>query len=76
MMNFRPTQITVFNMKINACDNLSTVSFSNSKKIGAVSRTKKNQAFGQQLADRAFIVIPKHETNDNDFFDSNTGKIK
>lgn len=71
-MFFLPSNINIKNMKLNNVDHLGSVSFgSNVKKNRNVS-AKKNQGFGQQLADGTIRVFTNANVVDDDIEDSGT----
>lgn len=69
-MFFIPTVVNIGNLKINSCEHKSTVSIgANLQKEKNVS-AKKNQGFGQQLADFSSLITPIGITFDEDKIDS------
>lgn len=74
-MFFLPTNINIANMKLNNVDHLSSVSFSSTIKRNRNVGGKKNQGFGQQMADETLRVFSKTCITDNDLKDSFAQKI-
>ncbi|WP_462411685.1 hypothetical protein [Neobacillus sp. Marseille-QA0830] len=66
MMIFLPSNITIKGLKLNNIDHLSSMSFSSTIKINRSVSAKKNQGFGQQLADKTLRAFSIHSTVDND----------
>lgn len=75
-MFFLATNINIANMKLNNVDHLSSVSFSSTIKKNRNVNAKKNQGFGQQMADRTVRIFSISSTNDNEIEDSFAQKVK
>ncbi|OCA81675.1 hypothetical protein A8F94_22725 [Bacillus sp. FJAT-27225] len=71
---FLPTNITIKGIKLNNTDHLSTVSFNSTIKHNRNVSAKKNQGFGQQHADGCLRIFVSTSINDNEPFDSFSGK--
>ena len=73
-MFFLPTKVNISAIKLNNIDHLSSVSFSSTIKKNRNVSAKKNQGFGQQMADGTLRVFSKSSVMDNDMEDSCTEK--
>ena len=73
-MFFLPTKVNIGAIKLNNIDHLSSVSFSSTIKKNRNVSAKKNQGFGQQMADNTLRVYSKSSVIDNDIEDSYTEK--
>jgi hypothetical protein len=73
-MFFLPTKMNIGAFKLNNIDHLSSISFSSTIKKNRNVCAKKNQGFGQQMADNTLKVYSKSSVIDNDIEDSYTGK--
>lgn len=69
-MFFIPAIVNIGGIKINSPDHGSAVSFGANFSVGMRVSGKKNQGFGQQMADFTRVVIPIDITLDDDFIDS------
>jgi hypothetical protein len=67
---FIPTRINISGLKINSPDHLSSVSLGSNMKVGVNVTGKKNQGFGQQMADLSLSAIPIQFILDADIIDS------
>lgn len=75
-MFFIPTKVNIATLKINNPDQMSSVFLGSTMKVGVNVSAKKNQAFGQQLADCSTTIIPIGITlDDNEMFDSTSAKV-
>lgn len=72
---FIPTKVNIGGIKINSPDHLSTVSLGQNFMINENVVGKKNQAFGQQMADLTIVAVPILITIDNDEIDVPSIKI-
>jgi hypothetical protein len=73
---FIPTKVNIATLKINCPDQMSSVFVGSTMKVGVHVTAKKNQAFGQQLADCTTTIIPIGITlDDNEMFDSTSAKV-
>ena len=68
-MFFLPTNINITAIKLNNVDHLSSLSFSSTIKKNRNVSAKKNQGFGQQMADRTLRVFSTTSVRDNDMED-------
>ncbi|WP_066062850.1 hypothetical protein [Neobacillus soli] len=73
-MFFIPTVVNIGNLKINSCEHKSAIFLGSNFVKGKNVRAKKNQGFGQQLADFSTITFPIGITFDDDEIDSPTIK--
>ncbi|WP_042373937.1 hypothetical protein [Neobacillus jeddahensis] len=73
-MYFIPTRVNLGSLKINSADHQDTVSIGPAILIGNHVNGKKNQGFGQQLADFSKIVVPIQFVLDNEIIDMPTMK--
>jgi hypothetical protein len=73
---FIPTKVNIGGIKINSPDHLSSVSFGQNFIINANVAGKKNQAYGQQMADTTIVAAPILITIDNDEIDTSSIKIR
>ena len=73
-MFFLPTKVTIGAIKLNNIDHLSSISFSSTIKKNRNVSAKKNQGFGQQMADNTLRVFSKSSVIDNDMIDNYTEK--
>lgn len=62
-------------MKINSPDHLGSVSFGPNLIVNHNSSGKKNQGFGQQMADATVMAVPIHIVFDDEPIDSPSIKI-
>ncbi|EKN70064.1 hypothetical protein BABA_06796 [Neobacillus bataviensis LMG 21833] len=69
-MFFIPTVVNIGNLKINSCEHKSTVSIGSNLQSRKNVHAKKNQGFGQQIADFSALVSPIGITFDDDQIDS------
>lgn len=74
-MFFIPTKVNIGGIKINSPDHLSAVSFGQNFIVGENVAAKKNQGYGQQMADLTIVAIPILITIDNDQIDIPSIKI-
>ncbi|WP_419887036.1 hypothetical protein ACN6MT_15985 [Neobacillus niacini] len=74
-MDFIPTKVTINGIKLNNIDHGSSISFSSTLKINRNVSAKKNQGFGQQLADGCLKIYTTSTILDHDIEDSNSQKI-
>ncbi|MCQ6280393.1 hypothetical protein [Bacillus sp. EB600] len=74
-MFFIPAKVNIGGIKINSPDHLSSVSFGQNFIIGENVAGKKNQGFGQQMADFTMVAVPIQITLDNDLIDIPSIKI-
>lgn len=74
-MFFLPTSVNIDNIKIGSPDHKSSVSFGSNFLIRRYVDGKKNQGFGQQMADISATVIPINITFDDEMIDSPSIKI-
>lgn len=65
-MFFIPTKININSLKMNNPDHSGTVTFGSAKVVNKNISGKKNQGFGQQLADFSIALIPIHMVSDDD----------
>jgi hypothetical protein len=68
-MFFLPTKVNIGAVKLNNIDHLSSISFSSNIKKNRNVSAKKNQGFGQQMADNTLRVYSKSSVIDNDIKD-------
>ncbi|MDR7238215.1 hypothetical protein [Neobacillus drentensis] len=71
-MFFLPTKVNIGAFKLNNIDHSSSISFSSTIKKNRNVSAKKNQGFGQQMADNTLRVYSKSSVVDNDIEDSCT----
>ncbi|MHC0038044.1 hypothetical protein [Pseudoneobacillus sp. C159] len=69
-MYFLPTKIDIKGIKINNVDHLGSVSLSSTIKQNRNVAGKKNQGFGQQMADGCLKIFTISSVNDNESVDS------
>lgn len=69
-MFFLPTKVNLGAIKINEVGLGSNLSVGRTMSIGRHNSTKKNQGFGQQLADLTQNSVPIHIVKDADIIDS------
>jgi len=67
---FIPTKVNIGGLKINSPDHASSVSIGSNMRVGVNVSGKKNQGFGQQMADFSASAIPIQFILDNDLIDS------
>ena len=65
-MFFLPTKVNITAIKLNNVDHLSSISFSSTIKKNRNVSAKKNQGFGQQMADGTLRVFSTTSIMDND----------
>jgi hypothetical protein len=73
-MFFKPTKVNITEIKLNNIDHGSSISFSSNLKQNRNVSAKKNQGFGQQLADGCLRIYTNSATLDQDVADSNSQK--
>ena len=73
-MFFLPTKVNITDIKLNNVDHLSSVSFSSTIKKNRNVSAKKNQGFGQQMADETLRIFSTTSILDDDIKDSCTQK--
>ncbi|WP_026565788.1 hypothetical protein [Bacillus sp. UNC41MFS5] len=73
-MFFLPTTINLKGIKLNNVDHLNTVSFNSTLIQNKNVSAKKNQGFGQQLADGTLRAFTISSTIDNELQDSMSQK--
>ncbi|MEQ7804582.1 hypothetical protein C2I27_18710 [Priestia megaterium] len=69
-MLFDSTKINLGNLNVHNVDEASSISIGNTLKVTRYVTAKKNQAFGQQLADQCFSAGSAYKTVDNDYVDA------
>lgn len=69
-MFFIPTTVNIGGIKINSGDHNGVVSFGANCLIGNKVVGKKNQGFGQQMADCTITMIPIAATLDDEIIDT------
>ncbi|MDQ6598364.1 hypothetical protein E2K98_15315 [Bacillus salipaludis] len=74
-MFFIPTKINIGGLKMGSPDHASLVSIGENYIVGVNVTGKKNQGYGQQIADLTKILIPIHTTYDDEPVDSPRVKI-
>ena len=74
VMYFLPTKVNISDIKINNLDHLGAVSFSSTVKRNRNVSSKKNQGFGQQMADGTFRIFSQSSIMDQDMEDSSSRK--
>jgi hypothetical protein len=72
---FIPTKVNIGGIKINSPDHLSSVSLGQNFIVGENVAAKKNQGYGQQMADLTIVAVPILITIDNDQIDTTSIKI-
>jgi hypothetical protein len=72
---FIPTKVNIGGIKINSPDHLSSLSLGQNFFVGENVVGKKNQAYGQQMADLTIVAVPILITIDNDEIDTPSIKI-
>ena len=75
-MFFIPTVVNIGGIKINSGDHNGVVSFGANCLIGNKVIGKKNQGFGQQMADCTISIIPIATTLDEDIIDNPSISIR
>lgn len=70
IMYFLPAKVNIGEIKINNLDHLGSMSFSSTIKKNRNVSGKKNQGFGQQMADETLRIFSQtsiidHDTEDN-----------
>jgi hypothetical protein len=73
-MFFIPTKVNITEIKLNNIDHGSSISFSSTLKQNRNVSAKKNQGFGQQLADGCLRIYTTSATLDHDVEDSSSRK--
>jgi hypothetical protein len=73
-MFFIPTVVNIGGIKVNSPDHGSAVSFGSNFLVGIRVAGKKNQGFGQQMADFTGAVLPISIIFDDDNIDSSSKK--
>lgn len=73
-MFFLPTNVNIKDFKLNNNDHSGSISFGSTIKKNRNVAAKKNQGFGQQMADKTLRIFPKTSVIDNDMEDSYTEK--
>ena len=68
-MFFKPADTKIGGLKVTSVDHLGSISFGSTEKIGRNVAAKKNQGFGQQLADFTFRAVNIHYSLDDDIID-------
>lgn len=68
-MFFIPTKVNITEIKLNNIDHCSSISFSSTIIQNRNVSAKKNQGFGQQLADGCFRINTTSATFDHDVED-------
>lgn len=66
---FIPTVVNIGGIKVNSPDHGSGVNFGTNFLTGIHVTGKKNQGFGQQMADLSFVTVPIGITFDEDVID-------
>lgn len=74
-MFFFPTKVTITEIKLNNIDHCSSLSFSSTLKRNRNVSAKKNQGFGQQLADECLRINTTSTILDHEVEDSNSQKV-
>ncbi|MDR4947419.1 hypothetical protein [Neobacillus cucumis] len=74
-MFFIPTNVNICNLKNNSPDHSSVISLGPNFLTGMNVYGKKNQGFGQQMADDTVTVIPIYIIFDEDGIDSPNSKL-
>lgn len=74
-MFFIPTKVNITEIKLNNIDHNGSLSFSSTLKQNRNVSAKKNQGFGQQLADECLRIYTTSATLDHDAEDSNSQKV-
>jgi hypothetical protein len=74
-MYFLQTKVQISDMKVNNVDHLSSISFSSTIKGNRNVCAKKNQGFGQQMADGCLRIFTVTSTMDSDILDSGSQKM-
>ncbi|AEN89522.1 MULTISPECIES: hypothetical protein [Priestia] len=69
-MLFDSTKINLGKLNVHNVDEASSISIGNTLKVTRYVTAKKNQAFGQQLADQCFSAGSAQKTADNDYVDA------
>ncbi|KJL05164.1 hypothetical protein ACFW1J_04040 [Priestia aryabhattai] len=69
-MLFDSTKINLGKLNVRSADQASNISIGNTLKVTRYVTAKKNQAFGQQLADQCFSAGSAYKTVDNDYVDA------
>ncbi|NRD79523.1 hypothetical protein HPT25_19365 [Bacillus sp. BRMEA1] len=74
-MFFLPTNVNIEQIKIGSPDHKSNLSFGSNFHIKRNVSGKKNQGFGQQMADFCTTIIPITTVYDDEIIDSPSIKI-
>ena len=74
LLMFEITNINLEHIKINSSDHGSAISFGSTVMIGKRVNAKKNQAFGQNIADSIIHITPVGITIDEDLEDTFSSK--
>jgi hypothetical protein len=74
-MFFIPTKVNITGIKLNNIDHVSSISFSSTVKQNRNVSAKKNQGFGQQLADGCLKIYTTSAILDHDIEDSESQKV-
>ena len=74
-MFFIPTKVNITGIKLNNIDHGSSISFSSTVKQNRNVSAKKNQGFGQQLADGCLRIYTTSAILDDDVEDSQSQKV-
>ncbi|NGY86520.1 hypothetical protein F6Y05_16410 [Bacillus megaterium] len=69
-MLFDSTKINLGKLNVRSADQASSISIGNTLKVTRYVTAKKNQAFGQRLADQCFSAESAYKTVDNDYVDA------
>ncbi|GAB1764411.1 hypothetical protein [Priestia megaterium] len=69
-MLFDSTKINLGKLNVHNVDEASSISIGSTLKVTRYVTAKKNQAFGQQLADQCFSAGSAYKTVDNDYVDA------
>lgn len=75
-MYFIPTKLNICDIKIGSPDHKSAINFGANFLTNMNVAGKKNQAYGQQIADDLFTMIPIGAVFDDDIIDLPSIKIK
>lgn len=74
-MYFIPSKVNIGAIKINSPDHIGSVSLGQNFMVNKNVKAKKNQAYGQQMADLTLIAVPILITLDDDNIDQSSIKI-
>jgi hypothetical protein len=74
-MFFIPTKVNITEIKLNNIDHSASLSFSSTLKQNRNVSAKKNQGFGQQLADDCLRIYTASAILDHEVEDSNSQKV-